>query len=64
MKKSKHEYVVGFRGDHQAVYGKDYEGKSMFADKLTLFQAKRKAKDLFPSRVPRVIYKLVPVEFI
>jgi len=58
--KTPHEYVVGYEGEHQVVYGKDNDGGE-WVDKMTLYQAKTRVKQLDP--FPRVIYKLVPVEF-
>lgn len=61
----KHNYVVGFEGETQCVYGKDSAGKASYTYPLTIFQAKSRVKKLFKlTRVKRCIYKLVLVESI
>lgn len=64
-KRAKHEYVVGFKGDHEVIYGREDEGEAKWVDKCTLAQAKRIAGKLDSSQgMARTIYKLVPVEVI
>ena len=60
MRKTK-RYMVGFDQDYQTIYGKDEDGKCMYADPMTLRQAERKLRDL-DGGVPKTIYKLVPVK--
>lgn len=57
--KAKHEYVVGFVGDIQCVYGKDAT-PPQYIEKLTLHQAKKRLKQMVYGR--KTIYKLVPVK--
>lgn len=60
-KKSKHEYVIGWPQDGQAVYGQDdSKGAFRYADPLTLFQARRKLKSLRGAKP--CIFKLVIVK--
>lgn len=40
MSKSTHDFAIGYEGDNQVRYGKDYNGSSMYIDPMTLFQAK------------------------
>lgn len=61
-KRSKHEYVFGYVGDWQVVYdGKRERGIFTNITRLTLTQAKREMGKL-PSRRPKTIYRLVPVD--
>lgn len=57
-------FVVGFDNDKQTIYGKDYStggvSEVRWADPMTLLQARRKLKEL-TGKVPKTIYKLVPV---
>ena len=63
--KNKHKYLVGYVGEHQCVYGKDFGNnlkKTSYTQPLTLYQAKLIMKKL--SKVctsPKRIYKLVEV---
>lgn len=58
----KHNYVVGYKGDGNIVYGKDCSsGKSKWAEPLTLFQAKNMAKRLVAGKTKSLVYKLVEV---
>ena len=65
MKKQlKHQYVVGYHGEKQCVYGpNDKDSSTRYIDRLTLSQARRELKRL-SSGTPhqRTIYKLVPVK--
>lgn len=65
--KSKHEFLVGFEGDYQVVYSNNVKqsitrpkGSLNYVDKMTLSQAKRKIRDLYPAMGGAVIFKLVP----
>lgn len=61
MKRSKHEYLVGYEGDNQCRYGKDStRSDSNWVDPMTLWQAKRYVKRLDQNDKPR-IFRLVPV---
>ena len=60
-KELKHQYLVGYHGESQCVYGKDYENHPDYVDRLTLFQANRKLKQFNAKDQPK-IYKLVPIE--
>ena len=63
MDDRKHNYVVGFEGNNQCIYGRGAGENNL--DPMTLFQAKRQVRTLGQSRgVKRTIYKLVPVECI
>lgn len=45
----KHNYVCGYLGDSQCIYGKEFEGKftnKNWIDPITLFEAKQYAKKL------------------
>ena len=54
-----HRYMVGFDEDHQTIYGKDEGGECIYADPMTLRQARRKLQDL--EGAAKTVYKLVPV---
>lgn len=55
----KHNYVVGFLGDRQCVYGKFDKDERSWVDLLTLSQAKKRINDLSSSpRSKRAIYEL------
>ena len=43
----KHNYVIGYEGERQCIYGKDKDNKSEFCDPMTLFQAKQSVKKTF-----------------
>lgn len=63
----KHNYVVGYEGDGQCVYGKPEEdGSSNYITPLTLIQAKMLAKKIVDKRCKiidkSVVYKLVRVK--
>jgi hypothetical protein len=69
MKERKHNYVVGFVGEKQVVYGKDRKtelhlnpGSFQWAEPMTLLQARRALKSLVGSGSKVAIYKLIPVE--
>lgn len=58
-------YVVGYDDDIECVYGKDKRDSedrvnlSQFCDPMTVYDAKRKLKEMIDTGA--VIYKLVPV---
>jgi len=54
----KHNYLIGYAGEGQVVYGTDKEGEACHLDLMTLFQAKREKKK-FPDKKRIRIYKLV-----
>lgn len=58
--KTRHKYLVGYEGDNQCVYGKDFELVAQWADPLTLKQAVERIKEL-DGNSDRHIYKLVSV---
>lgn len=58
--KTKHAYLIGYRGDIQCVYGNDSGTQLNWTDPMTLTQARRKSKT-FSAEYPLRIYKLVPV---
>ena len=62
----KHNYVIGYEGEGQTIYGKDENNLSQFCDPMTLFQAKQSTKKFFTFNNNRVIetvvYKLVKVK--
>ena len=55
-----HRYMIGFDQDRSTIYGKDEGGKAMYADPMTLKEARRKLKDL--EGTDKTVYKLVPVK--
>ena len=63
--KSKREYVVGYRGDHQCVYGREGLVNRMVAtqlvNRMTMNEAKAGAGWLGCPDVDVQIYRLVPV---
>ena len=63
--KSKREYVVGYRGDHQCVYGREGLVNRMVAtqlvNRMTMNEAKAGAGWLGCPDVDVCIYRLVPV---
>ena len=62
MARSKHEYVVGYVGDKECVYGQPTtDGDAKWIDPMTLHQARRELRD-WDSSLERAIYRLVPVE--
>lgn len=68
MKHRKYNYVVGFSGENQCVYGRDkysQEFKTMvssYVNPMTRGEAEEYAKRLTPaSPVNRYVFKLVPV---
>lgn len=62
----KHNYVIGYEGEGQCIYGKDENKLSMFCDPMTLFQAKQSVKKIFcfnNSHLRKTfVYKLVKVK--
>ena len=62
----KHNYVVGYEGEGQCVYGKEVEVKYNWIDLLTLWQAQKLAKKIVSQNGKKinksVIYKLVEVK--
>ena len=61
----KHNYLVGYQGEGQCVYGKEEEGRG-FVDPLTLLQAKRLVKKIVTltrrGKIKSVVYKLVEIK--
>jgi len=66
MKMRKHNYVVGFVGDNQAIYGKDQHSNKFkndiaaYVSPMTILQAIQQLKTLTGKK--KVIYKLVEVD--
>ena len=61
-RRSKHEYVFGYVGDHQCVYGQRIINTLPdYIDKMTLFQAQRRL-GILTADAPKTIFKLVPVD--
>lgn len=60
-KRNPKEYLVGYAGDDQCVYGNAKGVIYEFLDKMTMYQAKRHLRKLLSVESDRVIYKLVPV---
>lgn len=62
----KHNFVVGYEGEHQCVYSKETEGKFPWIIPLTYLQAKKMSKKIitkYPDKIIRsVVYKLVKVK--
>lgn len=55
----KHNYVVGFVGERQCIYGKIDNDSRSWIDPLTLFQAKGRVKHLYRTRgLKRAIYEI------
>ena len=62
--KPKREYVVGYKGDHECVYGPNglvNENDNMWVCRMTMETAKRRAGRLRSPDVDVQIYRLVPV---
>lgn len=62
--KAKREYVVGYKGDNQCVYGPDgivTTSCTRWVDRMTTETAKRRAGRLLSPDVDVCIYRLVPV---
>lgn len=61
----KHNYLVGYKGEGQCVYGDEKQGYG-FTTPMTLSQAKRLSKKVFGQigrkKFKFVIYKLVEVQ--
>lgn len=61
--KSKHQFLVGYEGDGQVMYGNTSKNakneKSLYAEPMTLYQAKVYRKSIMDRGA--IIYKLVPV---
>ena len=62
----KYNYVIGYKGEGQCIYGKDKNKLSMFCDPMTLFQAKQSAKRTFTltsrGKTKTFVYKLIKVK--
>lgn len=64
--KKKYNYLVGYAGENQCVYGQDvYDDKfetkvASFTRPMTILQAKRALKQL-SSKTKKVVYELVPM---
>lgn len=66
--KRKHNYLVGYEGEGQCIYGLSFEegGSYNFTDLMTLPKAKREAKKFSiqngQKKIKAVVYKLVKVK--
>lgn len=62
----KHNYVIGYEGEGQCIYGQYENNEQRFCGLLTLFQAKQQTKKTFCFNNGRknntVVYKLVKVK--
>ncbi len=63
MRHRKHNYVVGFSGEENCVYGSDDANeKYCFINPMTRLEAEKQAKTLENSLpAKRYVFKLVPV---
>lgn len=61
----KHNYVVGYEGDGQCVYGVDDGNCQQWINPVTLYQAKKMSKKIITPQIRKpvksVVYKLVKV---
>ena len=55
----KHNYVVGFSGENQCIYGKDKNNQADYISPMTILQAIRELKSLAGDN--KAIYKLVKI---
>ncbi len=63
MKERKHNYLVGYVGEGQCVYGRLFEGEFHWAQPMTLAQSKRLLRGLHPTpKQKTTVYKLVPIK--
>jgi hypothetical protein len=69
-KRGKKEFVVGYEGERQCVYGPDVRISNTcpttvatYVDRMTLAQAERKL-ETFNRQHTRVIYRLVPFKVV
>ncbi len=63
MSKRKHRFVVGYPGDRQVTYGKDVHKLPSWIEPMTMFDAKRRLKKLYPySRNDAIIFEIVPTK--
>lgn len=61
--KDRREYVVGYAGDKQVVYGqneKTITTNVRWCDRMTMFTAKQRAAQLTTEGRPVAVYRLVP----
>jgi hypothetical protein len=67
-KRAKREFVVGYKGDRQCVYGPDRDrpinSDVAWCDRMTLFTARRRLAKMSSLDSDRVIYRLVPYEVV
>lgn len=61
MKRAKHEYLIGWKGAKQCVYGHNSDGHLVWVDRLTLRQAKETLAT-FSGPGTTAIYRLVEVK--
>lgn len=63
-KRNKKEYVVGFIGGKNVIYGPDdpQSGRSTYIDRMTINQARKKAQECHGKKVG--VYKLVLEEVV
>ncbi len=54
-----HNYIIGFSGERQCVYGKDKDNQADYISPMTILQAIRALKSLTGDN--KTIYKLVEV---
>lgn len=71
MRHRKHNYVIGFGGEDQCIYGKDVKDKRFvnkvadFIQPMTKDEAEFQVKKLDPAKpIKRYVFKLVPVKCI
>ncbi len=50
----KRQYLVGWPGEQNCVYGPDEKGKAMFCDRMTFDEAKKAAGSMTIYRLVRV----------
>lgn len=62
----KHNYLIGYEGEGQCIYGKNVNNLSRFCELMTLFQAKQMAKKTYSHnnrcKSKTVVYKLIKVK--
>lgn len=62
----KHNYLIGYRGEEQCVYGNDDSGIFDWTNPLTLSQAKKLSKKTYTmekgKKIKSTVYKLVEVK--
>ena len=64
----KHNYVIGYKGEGQCIYGREINGGTIreYIQPLTLWQARNLSKRTFSwnnnKKIKTVIYKIVEVK--